>query len=98
MFEKDSSAWLTMPDSVHAVIANRVDLLDHPERAALRHVRSPFGLSVLAVGWLLGGTVGVGTVLYAVSIGPLAQYFIPRLTAPPGRPTAAGASTGDDRR
>jgi uncharacterized membrane protein YczE len=32
---------------------------------------------VLATGWLLGGTVGVGTVLYAVSIGPLAHVFVP---------------------
>jgi uncharacterized membrane protein YczE len=32
------------------------------------------------VGWLLGGPVGLGTVLYAVSIGPLVQFFLPRLT------------------
>jgi hypothetical protein len=31
---------------------------------------------VLAVGWLLGGTVGVGTVLYAFGIGPLVQLFV----------------------
>jgi uncharacterized membrane protein YczE len=53
---------------------------------SLRLVRTVIELSVLAVGWLLGGTVGVGTVLYAVSIGPLAQYFIPRLTLPPRQP------------
>jgi uncharacterized membrane protein YczE len=41
------------------------------------------------VGWLLGGTVGVGTVLYAVSIGPLAHVFIPLFTVrPPGHPPA----------
>ena len=34
---------------------------------------------VLAAGWLLGGTVGVGTVLYAVAIGPLTQLFLPLL-------------------
>jgi hypothetical protein len=36
---------------------------------------------VLTVGWLLGGTVGVGTVLYAFGIGPLVQLvlrFTPR--------------------
>jgi uncharacterized membrane protein YczE len=65
---------------------------------SIRLVRTAIELSVLAMGWLLGGTVGVGTVLYAVSIGPLAQYFIPRLTVPPGRPAGAGASTGDGRR
>jgi uncharacterized membrane protein YczE len=50
---------------------------------SIRLVRTAIELSVLAVGWLLGGTVGVGTVLYAVSIGPLAQYFIPRLAVLP---------------
>jgi uncharacterized membrane protein YczE len=34
---------------------------------------------VLVVGWLLGGAVGVGTVVYAVSIGPLAGFFIRKL-------------------
>lgn len=47
---------------------------------SIRGVRTLIELSVLAGGWLLGGTVGVGTVLYAVSIGPLAHYFIPRLS------------------
>ena len=32
---------------------------------------------MLGTGFLLGGTVGVGTVLYAVSIGPLVQLFLP---------------------
>jgi uncharacterized membrane protein YczE len=49
---------------------------------SIRLVRTTIELSVLAIGWLLGGTVGVGTLLYAVSIGPLAQYFIPRLAVP----------------
>ena len=49
---------------------------------SIRLVRTAIELSVLAVGWLLGGTVGVGTVLYAVAIGPLAHVFIPRLTVP----------------
>ena len=57
---------------------------------SLRLVRTVIELLVLAVGWLLGGTVGLGTVLYAVSIGPLAQYFIPRLTVPPRLPTEGG--------
>jgi uncharacterized membrane protein YczE len=43
-------------------------------------VRTALELSVLATGWLLGGAVGVGTVLYALSIGPLAHYLIPKLT------------------
>jgi uncharacterized membrane protein YczE len=34
----------------------------------------------LLVGWLLGGTVGIGTVLYALTIGPLVQFFLPLVT------------------
>jgi uncharacterized membrane protein YczE len=47
---------------------------------SLRLVRTTIELTVLAVGWLLGGTVGLGTVLYAVAIGPLSQFFLPLLT------------------
>jgi uncharacterized membrane protein YczE len=52
---------------------------------SLRLVRTCIELTVLAAGWLLGGTVGAGTVLYAVSIGPLAQFFIRLLSVPPTR-------------
>jgi len=52
---------------------------------SIRVVRTTIEVSVLAVGWLLGGSVGVGTVLRALSIGPLAHFFIPKLTvADPG--------------
>jgi uncharacterized membrane protein YczE len=44
---------------------------------SIRVVRTGLELTVLATGWLLGGTVGVGTVLYALSIGPLAHVFVP---------------------
>jgi uncharacterized membrane protein YczE len=43
-------------------------------------VRTGIELSVLVGGWLLGGTVGVGTVLFAFGIGPLIQVFLPRLS------------------
>ncbi len=36
-------------------------------------------LTVLALGWLLGGTVGVGTVLFALLIGPLVHVALPLL-------------------
>jgi uncharacterized membrane protein YczE len=49
---------------------------------SIRVVRTGIELVVLACGWLLGGTVGVGTVLYAVAIGPLTQLFLPRLAVP----------------
>lgn len=44
---------------------------------SVRPVRTGIEVSVLASGWLLGGTVGVGTVLYALVIGPLTQHFLP---------------------
>lgn len=44
---------------------------------SVRLVRTGIELTVLAIGWALGGTVGVGTVLYALGIGPLAQAFLP---------------------
>ncbi|PXY38138.1 membrane protein YczE [Prauserella flavalba] len=44
---------------------------------SVRLVRTLIELTVLGVGFLLGGTVGLGTVLYALAIGPLAQLFLP---------------------
>ena len=43
----------------------------------VRRIRTAIELSVLLIGWLLGGTVGVGTVLYALAIGPLIQLCLP---------------------
>ena len=43
---------------------------------SLRLVRTRLELTVLVAGWLLGGVVGVGTVAYALGIGPLAQLFL----------------------
>jgi len=44
---------------------------------SVRLVRTSLEVSVLVVGFLLGGTVGLGTVLYAISIGPLVQLLLP---------------------
>jgi uncharacterized membrane protein YczE len=41
-------------------------------------VRMMLELSALAAGWALGGDVGIGTVLFAFSIGPLAHWFLAR--------------------
>jgi uncharacterized membrane protein YczE len=49
-------------------------------RLSIRLVRTSIEVTVLVVGFLLGGTVGIGTVVYALAIGPLAHFFIPRLT------------------
>lgn len=43
---------------------------------SIRLVRTGIELTVVATGWLLGGNVGVGTVLYAFGIGPLVQLFM----------------------
>jgi uncharacterized membrane protein YczE len=53
---------------------------------SVRVVRTGIEVSVLVAGWLLGGTVGVGTVLYAAAIGPLVHLTLPLLalrSAPP---------------
>jgi uncharacterized membrane protein YczE len=54
---------------------------------SIRLVRTAIEVSVLALGWLLGGTVGIGTLLYAVAIGPLTHIFLPLLRTTP-EPTA----------
>jgi uncharacterized membrane protein YczE len=60
---------------------------------SIRIVRTGIEVAVLAIGWLLGGTVGVGTLLYAVTIGPLAHVFVPMLEIrkPAGDDAPAGA-------
>ncbi|MEC3955197.1 hypothetical protein VMT65_19305 [Nocardia sp. CDC153] len=40
-------------------------------------IRTGIEATVLSVGWILGGSVGVGTVVYAFGIGPLIQLMIP---------------------
>lgn len=56
---------------------------------SIRLVRTAIEVAVVATGFALGGTVGIGTVLYAVAIGPLAQLFL-RVFAVPA---ASGGST-----
>ncbi len=66
----------------------------HHRGHSIRVVRTSIEVVVLAAGWALGGTVGVGTVVFALSIGPLVHVFLPRLTLDPGAPepeTAIGA-------
>ncbi len=65
---------------------------------SVRLVRTSIEVTVLAVGWLLGGVVGVGTVLYAVGIGPVVQVFLPLLTVSldPARTSSAGEPAATD--
>jgi uncharacterized membrane protein YczE len=55
---------------------------------SIRPVRTSLEASVLLAGFLLGGTVGVGTVLFAVTIGPLIRFFLPCVAGPVDLPTA----------
>ncbi len=65
-------------------------------------VRTGIELVVLAVGWMLGGNVGIGTVAFALFIGPLCGYTIPMFAirrtpaapAPRRRQRIASEATG----
>lgn len=46
-------------------------------------VRAAIELSALVVGWILGGTVGVGTVIFALAMGPLVHFFMEKLSLHP---------------
>jgi len=46
----------------------------------VKYVRTAIEIAVVAVGWLLGGAVGLGTVLFALTIGPLVHVFLPLFT------------------
>jgi uncharacterized membrane protein YczE len=52
-------------------------------------IRTGLELAVLGVGWLLGGTFGIGTLAYALAIGPLVQIFLPLMTVPADEPEPA---------
>jgi uncharacterized membrane protein YczE len=56
-------------------------------------VRTVIELAVLAVGWLLGGNVGIGTLAFALLIGPLVGLTLPLLRAPDAPPRVAGEVT-----
>jgi uncharacterized membrane protein YczE len=60
---------------------------------SVRLVRTSIEVAVVAAGWLLGGTLGIGTVVYAVAIGPLVQVLLPRLSlSPASTPTRTAAA------
>jgi uncharacterized membrane protein YczE len=65
---------------------------------SVRLVRTCIEVTVLVVGFALGGTVGVGTLLYAVAIGPMAHALLPFLTIGPAgtAATAVRPRTGRD--
>jgi len=46
---------------------------------SIRFARTTIELTVLVIGIALGGAIGVGTAVFALGIGPLVQFFLPRL-------------------
>ena len=58
---------------------------------SVRLVRTVIEVTVLLVGLTLGGTFGIGTVAYALAIGPLVQFFLPLFTVPERKPEPAPA-------
>jgi uncharacterized membrane protein YczE len=67
---------------------------------SIRLVRTAIEVTVVVLGWLLGGVLGIGTVLYALAIGPVIQLFLPLLTVrvdPPVRAQAASPAPAESR-
>ncbi len=52
-------------------------------------VRTGIEVTVLSIGWLLGGQVGIGTLAFALLIGPMVGVTLPRLTVPEARGAVA---------
>ena len=55
----------------------------------IRWIRMGVEATVLALGWLMGGVVGVGTVLFVLTTGPLLQIFLPMFTRSETPPAGA---------
>ncbi|MCU1578520.1 MAG: hypothetical protein JWP19_724 [Rhodoglobus sp.] len=49
-------------------------------------VRTAIEVTVLAIGWLLGGNVGIGTLAFALLIGPMVNITLPLLRVPSAEP------------
>lgn len=64
-------------------------------------VRTALEVTVVVIGWLLGGNVGVGTVAFAVMVGPLCQFFMKifavRIDTPSARNVVDRPTTGEIR-
>jgi uncharacterized membrane protein YczE len=61
---------------------------------SVRAARTMIEATVLVLGVLLGGTIGIGTLAFTLGIGPLVQVFLPRLALPPRQATAAVTVAG----
>jgi uncharacterized membrane protein YczE len=64
---------------------------------SIRLMRTAVEVTVVVTGFVLGGTIGIGTVLYAVSIGPLAQLFLRVFAVLPASDGSTVVATGQPR-
>lgn len=64
---------------------------------SIRLMRTAIEVAVVVTGFVLGGTIGIGTVLYAVSIGPLAQLFLRVFAVLPASEGSTVVATGQPR-
>ena len=58
---------------------------------SVRTIRTGIEMVVVAAGWLLGGTLGLGTLLYALTIGPIVHRMLPLFTIPETQSTPAAS-------
>lgn len=65
---------------------------------SIRLMRTAVEIAVVTTGFALGGTIGIGTLLYAVSIGPLAQIFLRMFDVPSASDGSTVVATGQPRR
>ncbi|MEU6199072.1 hypothetical protein [Streptomyces sp. NPDC047061] len=65
---------------------------------SIRLIRTAIEVAVVVSGFALGGTVGVGTLLYAASIGPLAQLFLKVFAVPAASGRSTVVATGSPER
>ena len=59
---------------------------------SIRVARTGIEVIVVAAGVALGGTIGIGTIAFALGIGPVVQVFLPRLTMTGSRPPLVAAA------
>jgi uncharacterized membrane protein YczE len=65
---------------------------------SIRLMRTAIEVAVVATGFALGGTVGIGTLMYALAIGPLAQLFLRVFAAPSASVGSTVVATGSPER
>lgn len=65
---------------------------------SVRVVRAGIELAVVGVGWVLGGTLGLGTLAFALVIGPLLGWLMPRMAMPAAAPSPSGPAPRPLRR